>query len=97
MSVQIHAPSIRPRRRQRGIALILVTVGALALIGMAGLALDLGVTYIAKSRVQNALDAAALRGAKVLNKTRSASLATTAAQADFAANMGGIGLVMGVG
>ena len=90
MSVQIHAPSIRPRRRQRGIALILVTVGALALIGMAGLALDLGVTYIAKSRLQNALDAAALRGAKVLNKTRSASLATTAAQADFAANMGGI-------
>ncbi|MFA5940820.1 MAG: pilus assembly protein TadG-related protein [Sinimarinibacterium sp.] len=92
MSTLIHAPQVRPRRRQRGIALILVTVGALALIGMAGLALDLGVTYIAKSRLQNALDAAALRGAKVLNKTRSVSLATTAAQADFATNMSGFGI-----
>lgn len=92
MSALIPAPQIRPRRRQRGIALILVTVGALALIGMAGLALDLGVTYIAKSRLQNALDAAALRGAKILNKTRSVSLATAAAQTDFDSNMSGFGI-----
>lgn len=81
-------PRMGSRRRQRGIALILVTVGAVALIGMAGLALDMGLAFIAKSRLQNALDAAALSGAKVLNDYESTALATTAAQADFAANMG---------
>ncbi|MEW6168863.1 MAG: TadE/TadG family type IV pilus assembly protein [Pseudomonadota bacterium] len=76
-------------RRQSGIALILVTIGALALLGMAGLALDMGMAYIAKSRLQNAVDAAALDGAKVLNDTGSVSAATTAALATFGTNMGG--------
>lgn len=83
-------PTLRmgSRRGQRGIALILVTVGAVALIGMAGLALDMGLAFIAKSRLQNALDAAALSGAKVLNDYGSTALASDAAQADFAVNMG---------
>ncbi|MFP5305808.1 MAG: TadE/TadG family type IV pilus assembly protein, partial [Gammaproteobacteria bacterium] len=76
-------------RRQSGIALILVTIGALALLGMAGLALDMGMAYIAKSRLQNAVDAAALDGAKVLNDTGSVSAATTAALATFSTNLGG--------
>ncbi|MEQ1438727.1 TadE/TadG family type IV pilus assembly protein [Fontimonas sp. SYSU GA230001] len=92
----MNAPTLRRPARQRGVAAILVTVSALALIAMAGLALDLGVAYVAKSRLQNALDAAALSGAKILNDTRSVSLATTAAQTDFAANMGSISVTVAV-
>lgn len=87
-----HASRTRSRRHQRGVAVILVTIAALALIGMAGLALDMGVAFIAKSRLQNALDAAALGGAKVLKKTHSVALATAAAQDDFNANMGTVGI-----
>lgn len=75
-------------RRQRGAALILITIAAVALIGMAGLALDMGLAFATKSRLQNALDAAALSGAKVLNDFKSTSLATDAAEADFRSNMG---------
>jgi Flp pilus assembly protein TadG len=78
------------RRRQRGVALILVTIGALALIAMAGLALDMGVAYIAKSRLQNALDAGALAGANVLNTEYNTGAAEAAALAEFAANMGSL-------
>lgn len=88
----LHALRASPRRRQRGVAVVLVTIGALALIGMAGLALDMGVAFIAKSRLQNALDAAALSGAKVLKQTHSVALATAAAQEDFATNIGGLGI-----
>lgn len=54
--------------RQRGAALILFSVGLLAILGMAGLALDMSHAYLNKSRLQNALDAAALSGAKTINE-----------------------------
>ena len=52
--------------KQRGVAMVLVTIGMLAILAMAGLALDMGEVFINKTRLQNALDAAALSAAKQL-------------------------------
>ncbi len=48
--------------------MVFVTIGMLAILGMAGLALDLGHAYVNKTRLQNALDAAAISGAKTLDQ-----------------------------
>lgn len=74
------------RRRQHGIALILVTVAAVAIIGMAGLALDMGFVFINKSRLQNAADAAALSGARVLQQGLGTAAARLAATTEFNSN-----------
>src|SRR5216683_6461955 len=75
------------RRRERGATLVLVVVGLLALIAMAGLALDTAHVLLNKSRLQSALDAAALAAAKSLDQTASTSTATGAAGSVFAANL----------
>jgi Flp pilus assembly protein TadG len=77
-------------RTQRGVMSVLFTIGTLAVIGTAGMALDLGLAYRTKTALQNALDAAALDGAKTLNQTFDTALATTAAQTTFANNMGAL-------
>lgn len=77
----------RLRRRQSGITLLLFTVGLVAVIGMAGVALDLGRAYLQKTKLQNALDAAALDAAQVLYATGSTAQATTAAQASYSQNI----------
>jgi hypothetical protein len=64
MTYQMHNKS-----SQRGSVLVLVTIGMVVLLGMAGLALDMGHTYLMKTRLQNALDTAALSGAKTLDDT----------------------------
>lgn len=76
--------------------MIIVVIGMLALLGMAGLALDMGMAYIAKSRLQNAVDAAALGGARLLLQTDSTTQAQAAALADFSANMSPTGLTITV-
>ena len=45
---------------QRGAVMVIVVAGLVAIIGMAGLALDLAHAYTNKTQLQNALDAAAL-------------------------------------
>lgn len=78
------------RNRQGGIVLLLYTVGLIAVIGMAGFALDLGRAYLSKTQLQNAVDAAALDGAKVLFITSGGtSLARTAAQNSLNENING--------
>jgi hypothetical protein len=49
--------------REDGAVLVIVAVGAVALVGMLGLAVDLGMLYTARSEAQRAADAAALAGA----------------------------------
>jgi Flp pilus assembly protein TadG len=66
-------------RRQRGAALILVMIGLLALLGMAGLALDIGHLTLNKARLQSVVDAAALAAAKTLYDGGSTAAATAAA------------------
>ncbi|MCL7461217.1 TadE/TadG family type IV pilus assembly protein [Pseudomonas sp. NW5] len=56
--------------RQRGAVAVLLTVAMLALLVMAGLALDGGHLLLNKTRLQNAVDAAALSGAKTLLRQR---------------------------
>lgn len=79
-------PRIRPPRRQRGAAIILVTVGLVALLAVIGLAIDTGHLTYNKSQLQNAVDAAALAGAKVLDQTGSTTQASTAARSVFTGN-----------
>lgn len=57
-------------RRQGGIIAVLTAISLLAILGMAGLALDGGHTMISKTRLQNVADAAALSSAKTLMMTQ---------------------------
>lgn len=76
---------------QRGAVLPLVVIGLVAIIGMAGLALDLGHAYVNKTRLQNALDAAALSGAKTLDITSDTGQARAAARNTFDLTAGAAG------
>jgi len=67
------------RRRERGSTLVLVVIGMLALLAMAGLALDTAHVLLNKSRLQSALDAAALAAAKALSQSTNTTWADTAA------------------
>src|SRR5260370_11319438 len=70
-------------RRERGATLVLAVIGMLALIAMAGLALDTAHVLLNKSRLQSALDEAALAAAKQLDASSSTVLATADARANF--------------
>ena len=76
----------RTPRQQRGIVAVLVAIGLLALLAMAGLAIDTGHLVLNKSRLQSTVDAAALAAAKVLDQTGSQAQATVAARGVFALN-----------
>jgi Flp pilus assembly protein TadG len=76
---------------QRGAAMILVVVGMVAILGVAGLALDSGHAMLNKTRLQNTVDAAALAAAKTLDQTADVALAQAAANGMFAANAGNAG------
>jgi Flp pilus assembly protein TadG len=80
------------RHKQKGAVAILVVVGMIALLAMAGLALDGGHAMLNKTRLQNAVDAAALSGAKELDLTGSdVFLARAAVVAMFGANGTSVG------
>lgn len=60
---------LQPQKHQRGVVAVLVTIAMVAMLGLAGLALDGGHTVLSLSRLQNTLDSAALSAAKTLNQT----------------------------
>lgn len=74
-------------RRQAGVVIVLVLVAMLALLAIAGLALDTSHVLLNKARLQSTLDAAALAAAKQLDLTGSAAQATTSANAVYALNV----------
>lgn len=75
-------------RRQRGATLVLIAVAILALVAIAGLAIDTAHVLLNKARLQSALDAAALAGAKALDQTGGNTTVATAAAVDvFALNV----------
>jgi Flp pilus assembly protein TadG len=76
--------------RQRGIVMLFYMIALVGVIGMAGVALDVGLMMLTKTRLQNALDAAALDGARELfNTGGDTAEAETAAKATFAVNLAG--------
>ena len=76
------------KHSQRGSVLVLVTISMLVLLGVTGLALDMGHAYLLKTRLQNALDAAALSGAKTLDITHDTAQAEIDARNTFDINAG---------
>ncbi|MBV0933491.1 Tad domain-containing protein [Marinobacterium weihaiense] len=80
------------RKSQQGAVLVLVTVAMIALIAIAGLALDGGHLLLNKTRLQNAVDAAALSGARTFadyspDAPGAESAARAAALATFISNL----------
>lgn len=73
-------------RKQQGAILPLVAISLLAILGMAGLALDMSHAHLQKTRLQNSLDAAALSAAKVLDQTGNTLVAEAAGLDTFASN-----------
>lgn len=65
-------------KKQRGLVAVLVTVAFVLMIGFAALAIDVNHMVLNKARLQNAVDAAALAGAKQADETDSASDVNTA-------------------
>ena len=76
----------RFERTQRGVALPLVTVGLLAMLAVAGLALDASHVLANKTRLQNTVDAAALAAAKEYDLTNDIVTANAAATGIFGLN-----------
>jgi len=60
---------------ERGAVMVLVALGMVVFISMAGLVIDGGREYLERQKIQNALDAAALAGAQELPDTSAATLA----------------------
>lgn len=79
------------RRPQGGFVIVMVAASLVAIMGIAGLALDLGHAYVNKTRLQNAVDAAALSGAKVLDVTKNTAAADTGARTTFTEDIGAPG------
>ena len=72
-----------PRAKQRGTVLIMLAIGLVAMLATMGLALDLGHAHVNQTRLQNAVDAAALSGAKTLNQFKNSVLASSHAIETF--------------
>lgn len=79
--------SVAAHNNQQGAILPLVAISLVVILGMAALALDISNAHLEKTRLQNALDAAALSAAKVLDQTGNTGLADTAGQGTFADNL----------
>ncbi|NNF66338.1 MAG: hypothetical protein HKM98_02400, partial [Gammaproteobacteria bacterium] len=77
--------------RQQGVVAVFVAIGMVALLAMAGLALDAGHLMLNKGRIQNTVDAAALAAAKKLDETHDTLAADQAARQIFQQNANGAG------
>lgn len=82
--------ALSARHRQTGSVMVLIVVALAAMLLMAALALDGGHMLVNKTRLQNAVDAAALSGAKTLQQVmgsgNAGSLTQTAARDTFRRN-----------
>ncbi|MFJ3378068.1 TadE/TadG family type IV pilus assembly protein [Pseudomonas sp. NPDC086112] len=96
MNLRIQQPFTATPRRQEGSVSVLMVIALAAMAMMAALALDGGHMLLNKTRLQNAVDAAALSGAKTLSQvmgginsasaTQAAALNTLAQNANAAGN-----------
>lgn len=79
------------RRGTRGSVLLIVVIAAVALIGIAGLALDSSRMGYVKARLQTVADAMALAAAKRLDETGTTTAACEAARLTLIDNLTGFG------
>jgi len=79
------------RNRQLGVALPLVVIAMVAMLAIAGLALDSSHAFVNKTRMQNTCDAAVLAAAKVYDQTANTITSTAAANSVFGLNTDGNG------
>lgn len=77
MKPRMHRPFTALPQRQRGAVIVLIMIALLSILAMAALALDGGHMLVNKTRLQNAVDAAALSGAKRLLQVSGAVGAAT--------------------
>lgn len=73
-------------KRQRGFAAVYLTLSSMLLIPLVGLAIDFGVMYTVKSKLQAAVDAAAVGAGGMLQRTTDLTNAATVADIKDAAN-----------
>ena len=87
----MHSPCFHAPRRQRGAVAIMVALSMLVLLGAVGLAIDAGLAYMVKARLNAAVDSAALAGARAVTSGASQADQVASAQAAsarfFAANI----------
>src|SRR5207253_5160126 len=96
MRPRIQRPFTTYAKRQQGATIVLVVAALASILLMGALALDGGHMLVNKTRLQNAVDAAALSGAKMLmmvsgatgaaTQTQSAALATLTLNANATGN-----------
>ncbi|WP_245748942.1 pilus assembly protein TadG-related protein [Oceanisphaera psychrotolerans] len=79
------------RKQQKGAVLVLVTIALFTLLGFTALALDGGYLLLNKTRVQDAVDSAALSGAETLDKGGNHNAARQAVEATLTAILSGDG------
>jgi Flp pilus assembly protein TadG len=77
--------------RQRGIAMLIVAIGLVAMLAIAGLALDGSHAFVNNTRLQNTVDSAALAAAKTYDENADIGLSTAAANSLFGINTDGSG------
>jgi Flp pilus assembly protein TadG len=68
------------KKQERGVTFLLATVSLMFIIPMIGLAIDVGFLYAIKSKLQGAVDGAALASARALSLGETLSAQTTSAQ-----------------
>ncbi|CAI8895632.1 Flp pilus assembly protein TadG [Pseudomonas sp. IT-P74] len=81
MNLRIQQPFTSTPRRQEGSVSVLMVIALAAMAMMAALALDGGHMMLNKTRLQNAVDAAALSGAKTLSQVEGGVNTVSAADA----------------
>ncbi|KPU53042.1 flp pilus-assembly TadE/G-like family protein [Pseudomonas fluorescens] len=95
MNLRIQRPFTSTPRRQEGSVSVLMVIALATMAMMAALALDGGHMLLNKTRLQNAVDAAALSGAKTLSQVQgsinSASTTRTAARNTLTQNANATG------
>jgi len=80
MKPRIQRPYTATPGRQRGAVMVLVVIAMAAMLLMGALALDGGHMLLNKTRLQNAVDAAALSGAKTLQQVMGSGNASSLAR-----------------
>ena len=84
----------RKSGEEDGVVLVLLAVGMVVFLGIAAVAIDLGVAYASSRQMQNAADAAAMAGAQELECLKFTPASNTVGCQVFPATTAGVGSVV---